>query len=266
MGHKMTNAPVYFTVAQVRFNPILSLKTYLPDIQEQLRKAGYPDFRQGISMMFNISNIANPEVPQDQTPSVQQVERFMFSNMDKTQGFILHANSLSYQATKYERYDKFSNDFIKGLEITHKTIGLNFSERIGVRYLDAVAPKKGDELPQYLIPEVLGVAGLLQGTSIIHSFSESVVKTRTGGKVVSRTVIQNGHLGFPPDLQPDGLTVDDRFREIDGLHAVIDTDGSFENREPFDIANVKKRLDDLHDVIGAAFHSTVTKYAESVWG
>jgi len=264
MGQKMKHAPVYFTIAQVRFNPILSLKTYVPAIQEQLRKAGYPDFKEGLTMMFNI-NIGNIEPPQDQPPSVQPVERFMFSNMDNTHEFILQANSLSFQTTQYETYDKFSKNFLTVLDVVHKIIGINFSERIGIRYLDAVEPKIGDELPQYLIQEVLGVSGRLENTAIIHSFSETAAKTKTGGQVVSRTVIQPGPLGFPPDLHPDRLKLNDRFRKINGLHAVIDTDGSFENREPFDITNTKKRLDELHDVISAAFHSTVTKYAESVW-
>ena len=45
MGKKMKNAPVYFTVAQVRFNPVLNMEGYLPTIQERMRATNFPDFK-----------------------------------------------------------------------------------------------------------------------------------------------------------------------------------------------------------------------------
>ena len=44
MGTPLKNPPVYLTLAQVRFNPILKLVDFLPSIQESFRHAGYPDF------------------------------------------------------------------------------------------------------------------------------------------------------------------------------------------------------------------------------
>lgn len=44
MGAPLKNPPVYFTIAQVRFNTILKLAEFLPAIQENLRNAGFPDF------------------------------------------------------------------------------------------------------------------------------------------------------------------------------------------------------------------------------
>jgi hypothetical protein len=38
MSAKMRSAPVYFTIAQVRFSPILTLDTYAPQIEERLRR------------------------------------------------------------------------------------------------------------------------------------------------------------------------------------------------------------------------------------
>ena len=44
MGKLLKNPPVFFTVAQIRFNTILNLKEYLPKIQDEFRKNGYPEF------------------------------------------------------------------------------------------------------------------------------------------------------------------------------------------------------------------------------
>lgn len=42
MGKKYANAPVYFTIGQIYHNTLLSLKAYLPAIQERMRKAWLP--------------------------------------------------------------------------------------------------------------------------------------------------------------------------------------------------------------------------------
>jgi len=266
MGQKLKNAPVYFTIAQVRFSPVLSLKTYMPKIQEHMRKAGYPDFKQSFTVAFNLALITGGE-PQQGTPPPfpLQAERYVFSNMENTRGFILQQNALSFQATDYDTYQILSSEFLKGLEIVHKEVELNFSERIGIRYLDAVDPKEGEDLSRYLVKQVLGINKLLKESEFVHSFSETVVKFQDIGKVVSRTILQDKKLGFPPDLQPDGLEMKEKFKNIKGVHAVIDTDGAFEGREPFVIGKVKNRLDDLHTVISDSFKATTTEYARSVW-
>ncbi len=264
MGQKLKDAPVYFTIAQVRFNPILSLKTFMPSVQEQMRKAGYSDYRQSFTVAVNIQLVASAE-PQQTPPPLLQTDRYVFSNMENTRGFILQQNSLSFQATDYDTYELLSSEFLKGLEIVNNAVELNFSERVGIRYLDAVAPKKGDEISQYLVPEVMGIAARLEGSALVHSFSETVARIHGVGQVVCRTIMRIGPLGFPPDLQPDGLKLMERFQKINELHAIMDTDGAFDGREPFNIGTVKARLDDLHKEISAVFYATITEYAISVW-
>lgn len=268
MGTKMTNAPVYFTLAQVRHNPVLSLDSYIPGIQESLRKAGYPDFQRGTAVVFNLGNLA-PAVGGDtkqEQPQQLRFERFTFSNMERTRGFILDQNSLSFQSTNYDTFESFSGAFLMGLGIVHQAVSFGFSERIGIRYLDAVIPAGGEkELPKYLVPEVLGLASRLgDDVSVSHSFSETQIRTPVGN-VLSRTIIQNGLLGFPPDLQPIGLRVAERFTKESGVHAIIDTDGSYEAREAFDVDALKGKLQALHDEIIKVFQATVAEHALNVW-
>ena len=95
MGQKMKNAPVYFTIAQVRHNPVLRLGSYAPDIQDRMRKAGYPDFKKGIAMAFTLAPQLG-DAPQPQPPVVEQVERLMFFSTDSTRGFIVEQNALLF--------------------------------------------------------------------------------------------------------------------------------------------------------------------------
>lgn len=262
MGQKMKNAPVYFTVAQVRFNPILSLDTYLPSIQESFRKIGYEDFKPAFIATFNLA-IAASDGASQQVPTQQRISRYTFANMEGTRGFILEQNALSFQATDYDTFETFSSALLEGLDLLNKAVGISYSERVGVRYLDAVYPRGGETLSEYLAQEVMGLTGKLEGP-LMHSFSETMTQTAVG-TIISRTVIQSGSVGFPPDLMPVGLNVAERFTQLDGLHAIIDTDGFYEGREKYDMRGIKARLHDLHDEIWKSFIATVTKHALSVW-
>jgi uncharacterized protein (TIGR04255 family) len=67
------------------------------------------------------------------------------------------------------------------------------------------------------------------------------------------------------DLQPIGMKVADRFREINGVHAIVDTDASIEGRHPFNLELIKSQLQVLRDGVGIAFDATVTPIAVSAW-
>jgi len=265
MGQKMTNAPVYFAIAQVRFNPVLSLETFMAGIQESFRKMGFPDFKKLMTMAFNLGPAVGAEAGQAQPPTVQQVERYNFLKMDGRSGFILMQNSLSYQITEYDTFGTFLADFMKGLEIIHKAIGLNYSERVGIRYLDAVLPPADGNVAQFLVPEAIGLSVKLTDVAISHSFTETLFTFPNVGSVLSRVIVQNGPLAFPPDLQPDGLKVVERFQNQSGPHAVIDTDGFFDGREVFAPEQVAGRLHALHDKIDRCFHAMITDHARTAW-
>lgn len=262
----MKNAPVYYVIAQVRHNPVLSLGTYAPEIQERMRKAGYPDYRPGKTLVFNLMMQPTDGITQPQMPATETVERHAFLSMDGNRGFIVEQGSFSFHTTEYEVFKAFSKDFFDGLEIIHQCLGLDFSERVGIRYLDAVVPADGEsELQDYLAPGVLGLAGRLPSDAPISmSLSETHIQM-PDANLMSRTLIQNGPLGFPMDLAGQGLRVPERFQKVNGLHAIIDTDASQEGRQAFDLERLRERLDTLHTRIRMAFDASVTQHALSMW-
>lgn len=269
MGKKMANAPVYFTIGQVQHNPLLNLAEYLPLISDRMRKAGYPDFKRALQMQFELSPAsAKSDGDQSTQPVVQKVERFLFSNAESTSGFVLQASSLSLQVTEYDTFEAFMQQLKLGLDILSDTVGgLSFVERIGLRYLDAVAPAVSSEsLTQYLAVELLGLHVRMPDEMFEYSFTESLFISKGVGQVVSRTITKNGALGFPPDLQPDTLKLSDRFRTIAGEHAIVDTDGSFTERHAYDKARIELKLMALHELIEKSFHATVTDHARAAWG
>jgi uncharacterized protein (TIGR04255 family) len=262
MGRRLSQAPVFFALVQVRFNPIMALDSYAPKIQDELRRQGYPDSQQGLFATFNL-NLAQaaqqgpPHVP------VAQIARYSFSNMEKTAGFLLDQGAFSFQATEYDKFETFAGEFLKGLQIVHEIVKLSYSEQIGIRYLDAIYPREGEKLDQYLNPSLLGLHDKLKGT-LLHTFTETRVNT-DAVFVIARTVIHDGPVGFPPDFQPVGVEIAERFRSKTGIHAILDTDGAHQRREAFAIDQIEGRLIDVHLAVDEAFKATVTKRAFEIW-
>jgi uncharacterized protein (TIGR04255 family) len=271
MSAKMKSAPVFFTVGQVQHNPLLNLGSYLPVIQERMRKAGYPDFRRMKQVQFDLVTTVGGDGSPLPSPTVQEVERFVFSDTSSTRAFVLQPSALSFQTTEYDTFEPFLAQLKLGLDILGEAVGgLAFVERLGLRYLDAVVPAHGDALSKYLARELLGVPASIQdrmpGAKFAYSFAEATLLAEGVGQVVARTIIQNGQLVFPVDLRPDPLKVPERFQTWSGEHAVLDSDGSFSERQEFDVAAVESRLRQLHDLIDKVFHATVTDYARKTWG
>jgi uncharacterized protein (TIGR04255 family) len=97
----------------------------------------------------------------------------------------------------------------------------------------------------------------------MHSYSESRV-ARDSINIISRVIIQNSELVFPPDLEPLGLMILARF-QTKGLHAVLDTDGFIEKKEAFEMRQVASQLKDIHLAIIDCFKKLDTPHAFKVW-
>ncbi len=262
MGRKMKSAPVYFTVAQARFNPILTLDSYAPQIQERLRKEGFPDAQKGFLATLNLSLAKPTEGSPPQVP-VDQTVRYLFGNMERTSGFILDQSALSFQTTNYETFETFLSHFRKGFQAVEDAVKLSYTDRVGLRYLDAVFPKPGETLQEYLGKSMLGLTEKLSDV-VVQAFSETLVKTDSIN-VRSRVIIQDGEVGFPPDLQPLGLNLQNRFHQLKGRHAILDTDGWCDSREVFNLDRICEQLNGIHAAIERAFRATVTENTLKVW-
>ena len=199
MGTKMTNAPVYFTLAQVRHNPVLSLESYIPGIQESMRKAGYPDYQKAMAVVLNLGSVAPAAVDAKQEqPQQLRFERYTFSNMERTRGFILDQNSLSFQSTDYDTFEIFSGAFLMGLEIAHKAVSYGFSERIGIRY-DSAASVPEPEVAIYInrYKEIIGY-------SICNDMTARSIEGENP-LYLSQAKIYTGSTSLGPNVTPSWL-------------------------------------------------------------
>lgn len=263
MGKRMSNTPVYFTVVQVRFNPVLNMEGYLATIQEKMREVRFPDFKRAVIQQLIVPFASSGDAGQVPTPSFVPQARCVFGNIEGTSEFVLENNALALQTTAYDTFEVFSNMLLNGLGIVHDVVRLDFTERIGLRYLDAVLPKTGESLNDYLTPEVLGLSNKLMG-NMLHSVSETFTMN-TIGQLISRVIIRDGRIGLPPELVSLAPPIDKRFTQQEGRHSIIDTDAFVENREAFSLDKLESTLQSLHEEILRSFRATVMPYALKAW-
>jgi uncharacterized protein (TIGR04255 family) len=255
----MRLAPVFYTLAQVQFNPIARMSDYVGSIQERLRRSGFPDFRPENQLEILVRRVEGlpPDIQQ------QQQMRWSFTNTQQTEGYLLFSSNLVFHTSDYITFEDFLAKTISGLELIHEIVELAYIERIGLRYLDAIVPSEPDLLPQYLNSSLLGFSEAVTG-NLKHSFTETVTEI-TNGALVTRAVISQGNLALPPDLFPLQLRLKPRFAEINGRHAVLDTDLSISGRSDFDINTVKAQLEKAHDLTTNIFKNSVTGHARNQW-
>jgi uncharacterized protein (TIGR04255 family) len=264
MGTKLNKAPVYYTVVQVQFNPILNLESYLPSIQPKMRDARFPDYRPEVFQRL-VLPFGGSDGGQVSAPTLSSQPRYTFGDIEGRTSFVLESNSLAFQTTEYNTFETFSAAFIKGLGIVHDAIRLDFVERIGLRYLDAILPlNSGESLGDYLVPEVMGLSARVKG-KLQHSVSETI-SVVGASQFVTRVLIREGHVGLPPELVQHAPVIAPRFTQQEAsLHAIVDNDASITQREVLDLTKITSHLVFLHEEIKTSFESTVTKHALTAW-
>jgi uncharacterized protein (TIGR04255 family) len=262
MGTPLKNPPVYFTVASVRFNALLKLLDYVPSIQEGMRRDGFPDFIPRKTVQVQIA--AQEKIGAPSAPIATAVDMFAFGSLDRMHRFVLGNAGLTLLSTRYGHFEAFAEKFIKGLALVHKVVDLNFSERVGLRYIDQVAPRSDDTLDMYLAPGVMGLKDRLGGDSA-HIFVECLTRFDQI-QLLSRVVVQTSPLALPPDLLTEGdMPMEARFLAFSGLHAILDTDGFVDGRLVFSIGAIKDQLHGIHQVLSDAFKAVVTDHARDAW-
>lgn len=264
MSKKMSNAPVYYALAQVQFNPV-AMQKYVDDVQDALRREGYTLFETQEVTHLQFTAVAG-QAPSE--PKVVPMVTWLITKPDRSAGFVLGPSFLTYHTTHYETSDEFIPALLRGLQAVHAVVTLDHVSRMGLRYLDAVLPTTGESVDRYLAD---GLHGVKFNATPRYTLNESVFDTACGPLISEGTLVTRVHratsaLGFPADIAPNGLRLMARFQSPQEFaHAVIDTDHFVEGMMPLNFEQIGAQLDTLHGAIQQVFVAMTTDHARAVW-
>ncbi len=264
MSIPWSNAPVFYVLAHVQFNAIPVMEKYAAEIADLLRRAGYSDIQDDKQSVvtFGMAMDGSP------TQKVEQrdVARWRISNREKTAGFLLLQDALIYHTTQYQERGSFFNELLEGLKIVHGVVGLDYIERIGLRYLNAVMPTTGETISQYIQPEAQGLSGKFD-EGLLHSMVETVAQLSCG-TLISRALTvksQSDYPPLPPELLPLPLVIQNRFSSCNGIVTVLDNDCFLDSRIEYSVPVIEEALYKLREGISVAFENTITPFAKEQW-
>jgi uncharacterized protein (TIGR04255 family) len=255
----MSAPPIFYAAAQVMFNPVLAMDTFVGKIQDEWR-GDFPDFTQdsvgGVQIHFAEQGV-DPQVRTTFAP------RWSFKNADSTAGYLLTNRALALQTTRYTNSNDFIDLLMKALATLHKIVSLSYIDGVGFRTLDAIIPQVGKPLSFYLNPGLLGLYSEVDG-ELLQSIYQ-LTKKRVFGQLITRAIILSSQIGIPADLAPITLNFRDEVRELNGLHAVLDNDVIQQDRFPFSLPEAERRLRIVKEGINDAFYKSLAAESVSEW-
>jgi len=254
--------PLTLVLGQVRFSRVRQMNEYVARIQERFRRSGFPIERAEKVQQFSIAPAG---------VRVTEEERWQYRTKDQRWSILLSQDGVVLQTTAYERFE----DFAERLELAVQTVleatelnTLGLVERVGLRYINLIAPTGDETHRDYLRQGLHGADEAVFREGTARLFIEQVGRTDVDGEEGAMVIrVTQNDLGFdlPPDLVDSAP--DREARAMRGeLVTLLDTDHFIEGSFEADAAWVVGRTYTMHDVIIETFHDRlVTEYAIKVW-
>lgn len=260
-----SNKPLILALGQVRFSPVRQIAKYIPAIQEEFRRNGFPVEKAGKIQQFTFGS-------KDRVPlRVDEVERWEYLTKNEGWSILVMQDNLVLQTTAYTKFEEFAEklSFAVGtvFRIT-ETEQLGVVHRVGLRYVNAIQPRENEDFRIYLQDGIRGISDEVfrENTSLLHF--ESAGKTpacSNEAKMIVRVVQNNQGYLLPPDLLGAAPKIPTQASDRK-LVTLIDLDHFIEG--PIDASSnrVTSTAFELHDHIIETFHNhVITPHAAGVW-
>ncbi|WP_396217025.1 TIGR04255 family protein [Gemmatimonas sp.] len=262
---RLQNAPLVHVLAQVVYSPIWELSERVKAFRAAIHPNDFPWVTEGQVHHVSVTDQAPPRV--DIKP------RWDFFSADKTIGVMLTEEALVLQTTAYKTSEPFRNRLRSVLRALEEVAGVEFVQRIGLRYIDLVRISPGERFGEYVHAGLLGFpwreAPELQARGI-GLRTEAISKTAHGIMAVRSSVLPPGQM-LPGDLLPAVLRYPTAITEgqagVPGL--ILDFDHFVQFDEVtfrFESEGIVDVVNKLHGGLRTAFEAACTPHALERWG
>lgn len=260
----LTNAPVNLVFGGIHFQPEPAWgEGAVGEIRKTLKDT-YPHWHKLNEVQADVRK--SPDAGEIKVET-RQIENKIFTNLDRTSGFILNDRFLGFIETRYVGFGQFKQKFENVLLEVQRLLDLTLYLRLGIRYVDVILPSSGNTFADYMERELLPFeTSSVEGVSLISGQSSSEYETHEG-RLLLRSRIADNPIGIAPDLVALAEYFDFKYRDIEGKAAIMDTDHfcMFQPGVPLRTEEVWERLDRLHVTAGDMFFKAVTDTAIKEW-
>jgi uncharacterized protein (TIGR04255 family) len=259
-----TNAPLAYALAEVRTERLADIRTYQPTLAGRFREQ-YP-LQRTMQTTKLVATGMQLLVEADQDPAWE------FATTDNRTALVVRPNGIVLHATAYRDAKTFLADLSSAVNIFAEVVPSVFVARIGLRHVDFVLPRDGEEPEAYvdrrLNPD-LGLTKLSDGT---NTMSLGIYRM-PGGVVLSlRYVRARGKPELPPDLA--GLSLDKSHLMESGVvpetraTALLDFDCNmtYERVARLEPTKVQEQFAAIYNISFNAFMASITDHGRKVWG
>ncbi len=261
----LAKQPLALVLGQIRFSPIRQMAEYIPAIQEEFRRAGFP-----IELAGKVQQLIFG--PGGGVPvQVVEQQRWEYRTKDETWSVLVMQDSVVLQTTVYEKFEGFAEKLLHAVRTVfakteHDQLGV--VQRVGLRYVNVIQPREGEDYRTYLRPGFHGVADEVFQAGSHRLHVESRGKTLVGdvsGTMVVRVMQNDQGFSLPPDLL--GAAPKHASRAKPGeLITLVDMDHYIEGNFDPNADWVVARAYEMHDHLIETFHEhVVTKDAVETW-
>lgn len=254
------NAPVILVLAEMRFDAVNKMASYVDDIQDSMRKSGYPKFKKREARKINLDLSSQRQVS-------EATYSWEFANKANTESFVLSNDSLVFRSSDYQNFESFKSSLERGLDIVCEAADLSVGScsRIGLRYVDAVQPEQDRKLSDYVKPNLLGFDFSDIGLLNQGGLSESSALTDNGRLVIRCWQGSGVDVPLPPDLSAPPILDLKPIVDPSKYHALLDFDNIYSKSMDFSVPGIVAVLDSLHMNTSRAFHAASTTEALTNW-
>jgi uncharacterized protein (TIGR04255 family) len=252
---KLLRSPLILVLAQIRFSPVLLMENYVPAIQEELRKQGFSWYRSEQIQQVFLGNEVKTELK----------KRWFFATRERREAVLLTPDFVVYETTQYDIFETFLERFKPVLELIKINANLEFTDQVGIRYIDLIRPIDGKDASDLLCENLRGLSKEQLDTSEIRR-TFMIQGVTPEGKLFIRSFENTGTDYLPPDLDSTNLNFSVSINENE-VFRILDIDHikKIEQVKDFDPDSLIEDLWKLHEFSEKAFLASTTSEAIDYW-
>lgn len=245
----LPNAPLDRVLIQLRFPPIISIKTdsYVAPFQEAIRK-DYPVLRPEEVRNF----LLDPERVQERTAKI-----WRFYDLEEDWRVSLGSEFLALETTNYKSRHNLVERFGKIVQALEAHFDPQVIDRLGVRYIDRIRGDAYTQLSTLVRKEVSGILSTELSEFSQQSISESIFEVPDEPWTM---IARWGKL-------PPNFTIDPNvLQPIDSESWILDLDTFHQESRPLDVENLMGQVQQFSERIYTFFRWAVTEEFLRLYG